>query len=211
MLNVNLSYKPPSSWRILSRPGGCPRQFSCQKLFRSLTDPGGAYRKGVILQGRRLFSGLPVLFKSCLIIIVYIMVADVYAPRQRNSPFGQTSRQYIYRTILPEQPHSTIHQWEQFPQVPVSLTCYRLNPILKCCIGWSISMIYPDVDIQRLLLTSIIMINGLIVVHMEGKSNILKTLIQVVICLLFWVHYHNITETFFVNKQLRKYNEIFYL
>ena len=72
-------------------------------------------------------------------------------------------------------------------------------------------MIYPDVDIQRLLLTSIIMINGLIVVHMEGKSNILKTLIQVVICLLFWVHYHNITETFFVNKQLRKYNEIFYL
>ena len=54
MFNVDLSYKPPSSWRMLSWSGGLPRQFTRLKRFRDLVIPGGGCRKGVILQGRQL-------------------------------------------------------------------------------------------------------------------------------------------------------------
>ena len=65
MLNVNLSYNPTSSWRILFRYGGYPRQFSRLKKFRALVVPGGGCRKGIILQGgqieRRFSCGSPVM------------------------------------------------------------------------------------------------------------------------------------------------------
>ena len=51
MLNVNLSYKPTSYWRILFRSGGNPMQLSCLEIFRALVIPGGGFRKGIILQG----------------------------------------------------------------------------------------------------------------------------------------------------------------
>ena len=54
MLNVQLSYKPTSSWRILFRYGGRPRQFSRLKKFRSLVVTGGGCHKGVIIQGSQL-------------------------------------------------------------------------------------------------------------------------------------------------------------
>ena len=64
MLNFNLSYKPPSSWRILFWSGIHTRKFSCLKNFRVLVVPGGGCHKGIIIQGRQLkrrFScGMPV-------------------------------------------------------------------------------------------------------------------------------------------------------
>ena len=68
MLNVHLSYKPPSSYRILFRYGGRPRQFSYLKIFRSLVVPIGRCHKGVIMQWRlmkRRFScGRPVMLEK---------------------------------------------------------------------------------------------------------------------------------------------------
>ena len=54
MLNVNLSYKPPSYWRIPFWSGGLPRKFSCLKRFRALVIPGWVFRKGTTLQSRQL-------------------------------------------------------------------------------------------------------------------------------------------------------------
>ena len=51
MFNVNLSYKPPNSWRILFRYGLRPRKFSRLKNFRALVVPDGGCGKGIILQG----------------------------------------------------------------------------------------------------------------------------------------------------------------
>ena len=46
MLNVHLSYKPSSSWRILFWSGGYPRQFNHLKMFRVMVVPGGAAVRG---------------------------------------------------------------------------------------------------------------------------------------------------------------------
>ena len=48
ILNVQLSYKPPSSCRVW------PRQFILLKKFMALVVPGRGFRKGVILRGRQL-------------------------------------------------------------------------------------------------------------------------------------------------------------
>ena len=53
-LNVKLSYKPPSYWRILFWSRICPRQFIYLKIFRALVVPGGGCCKGIILQERQL-------------------------------------------------------------------------------------------------------------------------------------------------------------
>ena len=54
MFNSHLTYKPPSSWRILFQYGGIPMQFSHLKKFRALVVPLGGYCKGIIIQGRQL-------------------------------------------------------------------------------------------------------------------------------------------------------------
>ena len=65
MLKVHLTYKLPSSWRILFRSGVLSRQFNRLKIFRSMVVPGGGCCKGVILQGikltRRFSCGRPVI------------------------------------------------------------------------------------------------------------------------------------------------------
>ena len=50
-MNVHLSYKNTSYCRMLFWCGGLPRQLSRLKEIRALTDPGGVYRKGIIIQG----------------------------------------------------------------------------------------------------------------------------------------------------------------
>ena len=57
MFSVYLSYKPPSSWKILFRFGGRPRQFSPLKKFRDLVVPGGGFLKEIIIQWRQLKRG----------------------------------------------------------------------------------------------------------------------------------------------------------
>ena len=121
-MNMHLSYKPPSYCRIQFRSGGIPRQFSHMKIFRSLTYPGGACFKGIILQGRQLPSGFPVIGHSFLIIKGGTTGAPVHAPRQLNSPYRKTVRHYIYNTRLPEHPHSPIQKYERHPQVPAIWT-----------------------------------------------------------------------------------------
>ena len=65
LLNVNLSYKSPSSRRILFLSGGYPSQFSCLEKFMDLMVPGWGCRKGIIIQGRhlkcRFYCGRPVM------------------------------------------------------------------------------------------------------------------------------------------------------
>ena len=57
-MNVNLSYRPPISWRLLIWYGGCPRQFSLMDKFRALVVPVGGYRKGIILQLIMTYTGV---------------------------------------------------------------------------------------------------------------------------------------------------------
>ena len=49
MLNLHLSYKPPSSWRILFWSGGYPRQFIYLKPFRALVVSGGGCCKEITI------------------------------------------------------------------------------------------------------------------------------------------------------------------
>ena len=81
MLNLHLSYKPHSSWKIIFCSGGLPRQSICLKKFRALTDTGGVWCKGVIIQRKYLPSGLPVLFQSLLRTKGDVTGASVHAPR----------------------------------------------------------------------------------------------------------------------------------
>ena len=64
MFNVQLSYKPPIYCRILFQSRGRPRQFIGMKILRALVVPGGGFREGVVLQGKQLPSGLPVIVQS---------------------------------------------------------------------------------------------------------------------------------------------------
>ena len=50
MLNIHLSYKPPSSWRIMFCPWGYPRQFSRLNAFRDVVVHSGGCCKGIIIQ-----------------------------------------------------------------------------------------------------------------------------------------------------------------
>ena len=95
MWNVNLLYKPYSSRRILFRYGGRPRQLSRLKIFRALVVPGGGCRKGGVLQGRQIPSGLPIIGQSFLRIKVDVTVASVHALIQSNSNYIQAFIHYI--------------------------------------------------------------------------------------------------------------------
>ena len=65
---MHLSYNTPSSWRIIFRYGGRPRQSSCLKKPRKMVVPGKGCRKEIILQERQLnrsFSyGRPVMLEK---------------------------------------------------------------------------------------------------------------------------------------------------
>ena len=87
-MNIHKSYKPLSYLMIICWSGGHPRQFSCLINFRYLTDNGGVYCKGIILQGRNMPSGLPVIDQSCLRIKGNLKGASIYSLRQSNSSHG---------------------------------------------------------------------------------------------------------------------------
>ena len=93
MLNVHLSYNPPSSCRILFRYGGYPMQFSRIKKFSALVVPGGGRRKGIILQVIMTPTGVLPNGQPCLRIKGGVMGASVHAPMQRNSTYAHTARQ----------------------------------------------------------------------------------------------------------------------
>ena len=98
MLNVKLSYKHTSSWRILFWSGGYPRQFSPLKKFGALVVPGGGFRKGIILQEILTPMGVLTNVQSCLRKKGDVTGASVHATRQRNSTYIQTVRRSIYDT-----------------------------------------------------------------------------------------------------------------
>ena len=105
MLNLHLSYKPPSYWGVLFRSVGRPRHFSRLKIFRDLVVPGGEFRKGIVIQVIMTPTGVLTNGNSFLIIKGGATLVSVHAPRQRNSLYRQTCRRSIYKTILPERPH----------------------------------------------------------------------------------------------------------
>ena len=66
MLNMNLSYKSTSSWRIFFRSGRRPMQLSRLEMFRALVVPGGGCCKGVLLQVILMPMGVLPNGKLCL-------------------------------------------------------------------------------------------------------------------------------------------------
>ena len=129
MLKVHISYKPPSYCSLLFRYRWRPRQFSRLKYFRTLVVPGRGFRKGAILQGRHIPSGLPVICQSCLIIKGYAMGTSAHATIHRNSTYVQTVRWSIYNTRQPEHPHLTICRYERPPQRPSSSTQQHVSDV----------------------------------------------------------------------------------
>ena len=128
MLNVHLSYKPPSSWRMLFRSGERPGQFSCLKKFRSLMVPSGGFRKWIIIRGILTSLGVLPNGRVWLIIKGGVEGASFCAPRQSNSLYGQTFRKSIYDTRWPEHPHLPIRRYKQRPQGSNSRPCYTYCP-----------------------------------------------------------------------------------
>ena len=118
MLNGHLSYKTPSSWRIIFQYGGIPRHFSILKKFRSLVVPGGGCRKGTIIQGMQPRLRFSVTGQSCRRIKGDVTGASVHVPRQSNSTYAQTVRWTIYKTRRPEHPHLPIRWYKRRPQGP---------------------------------------------------------------------------------------------
>ena len=90
MLNVNLTYKPPISWRILFRSWGYPMQFSCLKFFRALVVPGRDRCKRIILQEIMTPIGVLPNVQSCLRRKWYLTGDSTHAPIHRNSTYAQT-------------------------------------------------------------------------------------------------------------------------
>ena len=130
MLNVHLSYKTPSSWRILFWSGVPPRQFSHLKKFMALVFPGGGFRKGEIIQGiltpmRVLPNGQWRLRRKG-----DITGESVDAPIQRNSMYIQTVNHYIYKTRRPKHPNSPIRKYKKCPLGPFMRPRYNL-PIMR--------------------------------------------------------------------------------
>ena len=96
MLNVQLSYKPPISWRTLFWSGVRPGKFSCLKKSRELVVSGGGFYKGITFQGRqqkRSFScGIPVILEKKR----SVTGAYYNAPIKRNSQHRQMFRRSKY-------------------------------------------------------------------------------------------------------------------
>ena len=118
MLNVNLSYKPPSSWRILFHYGGRSSHFSCLITFKSLVISVGGFRTDIILQV--ILTPKQVLPNGQLWLKIKggVMGYFVHAPIYMNIPYWQTVIRSIYKIRRPEQPHSPIFRYERYPQGP---------------------------------------------------------------------------------------------
>ena len=108
MLNMHIVYNPPSTWSIMLKSGGRPSQFSRMKKFRALVVPGGGYRKGVIIQVIMTPMGVLTNGQSCLRRKGDATGASFHDPIHRNITYVYKVRSYIYKTRLPEQPHSPI-------------------------------------------------------------------------------------------------------
>ena len=132
MLNVHLSYKPPSSWRKLFWSGGRPKQFIFPKKIRSLVVPRGRCRKGMIIQGIQLNRRLSCGRWSCLRRKWYIREEYVHVPRKRNSPYIKMARWTTYETRQPKHPQSPIRQYEWRSQGLTNWHHYK---------GWQTTMI----------------------------------------------------------------------
>ena len=111
MLNMNLSYKTPSPWRIVFWSVGCPRQFSRLKKSRALVVPSGGCRKGIIIQGILMPTGVLPIGQSCFRIKGDVTGASLHVPNQRNITYVQTVRRSNLRdqtTITPSLANPTI-------------------------------------------------------------------------------------------------------
>ena len=104
MLNVHLSYKPPSSWREMFRSRRRPMQFRRLKRFRSLVFTSGGFHKGVLIQGRQIkrsfYCGKPVMFGNKRLC------------NGRVCPCIQTEEQYVHTDF------QTIYLQDQTTQTP---------------------------------------------------------------------------------------------
>ena len=105
LLNVHKSYNPISSLRIMFWYWGRLRQLSNLKNLRFCTDPGGVCCKRIILQGRQMHSGLPIICQSCLRRKEDVIGASVNSTIQSNSQYLHTGRGYIYNTRWPKHPN----------------------------------------------------------------------------------------------------------
>ena len=126
MLNLHLSYKPLSSWRILFRSGVCPRLVSCIKIYSALVVLNRGFRKGITLQGIMTPMGVLPNGQLCLKIKGGVMGSYVYSPRHRNIIYVKMVRRSIYKTIRPKHPQPPIHRYKQHSQGPASWICYTL-------------------------------------------------------------------------------------
>ena len=115
LLNLHLSYKPPSFWSIMFWSGGNPRYFNHLKRFRYLTYPVVVYFEGIIIQGRQLPSGLPVVVHSWLRRKWGVMGASVHTPIQMYIMCVHTVRRSIYDTRRTKHPYSPICWYERCP------------------------------------------------------------------------------------------------
>ena len=125
MLNIHLSYNPPSSCRIMFRSGGVPRQFSRLKKFRALVVPSRGCHKGIILQIIMIPTGVLPNVNSFLRRKGDVTGAYIHAPRYRDSPYVQMVRRSIYETTWPKHPHLPILQYKRRPQGPTLQPHYR--------------------------------------------------------------------------------------
>ena len=127
MLNIHLSYKAPSSCRVLFSSGGGPSQFSRLINFRSLVVPGGGCQKGVIIQGRHLPSALMFTCNSPVMLENKggVMGASFSTPIQRNSTYAKTVRRSIYETRRPKHHNLSNRHYKLHPQGPPYRPCYR--------------------------------------------------------------------------------------
>ena len=128
MLNVHLSYKPPSYWRILFWSGVHPRQFSKLKKFRALVVPSGTFRKGDNYSMEA--AKAPVflcLGHSLLRRKGDITGSSFHEPIQSNSMYVQTVRRSIYYTRQPKHPHFPIRQYKRRLQGPTSLSLLQMR------------------------------------------------------------------------------------
>ena len=119
MLNLHLSYKPTSSWKILFWYWGWTSQISCLKKLRDLVVPSGRCYKGTILQGILTPTGVLPNGQSWLRRKWDVTGPSVHTPIHRNRTYGQTIIRYIYKTIWTKHPPSSIHRQNYTPREPL--------------------------------------------------------------------------------------------
>ena len=145
-----LSYKPSSSWRILTHSGIFHSHFICLKYFKSLVGPSGVYRKGIIIQDIMEPTGVLPNWYSCLIIKVDVTVEPFHKTIQINILYAHTVIWSIWDIRKKKQPHSPIHWYEQRPQGPALrpynnilnfpyILTKKIQPLLVC---WSVVQAY---------------------------------------------------------------------